>query len=294
MRYKNLFFDLDDTLWDTCHNNRECLKELYADYHFDRHYASFEAFYDFYMPHNLDLWAKYRNGEVDRQTLIVERFLYVLRPLGIESRQAALDINRDFLERTATKSRLISGAADLLRYLRPSYRIFILSNGFREVQSRKLASAGIDSFFQRIILSEDARVQKPHKAIFDYALQNTNSRRSESIMIGDSWEADISGAYHAGIDQIWFNPQNEPSRDFIPTFTVQTLEAIKNNQENPLGHEKRTHEPCVPTFSPSNRITIRMNGHILLRFWRSNPFRRAAIAILAGIGGLGILGILRR
>lgn len=179
------------------------------------------------MPHNLDLWAKYRNGEVDRQTLIVERFLYVLRPLGIESRQAALDINRDFLERTATKSRLISGAADLLRYLRPSYRIFILSNGFREVQSRKLASAGIDSFFQRIILSEDARVQKPHKAIFDYALQNTNSRRSESIMIGDSWEADISGAYHAGIDQIWFNPQNEPSRDFIPTFTVQTLEAIK-------------------------------------------------------------------
>ena len=209
MRYKNLFFDLDDTLWDTCHNNRECLKELYADYHFDRHYASFEAFYDFYMPHNLDL------------------FLYVLRPLGIESRQAALDINRDFLERTATKSRLISGAADLLRYLRPSYRIFILSNGFREVQSRKLASAGIDSFFQRIILSEDARVQKPHKAIFDYALQNTNSRRSESIMIGDSWEADISGAYHAGIDQIWFNPQNEPSRDFIPTFTVQTLEAIK-------------------------------------------------------------------
>lgn len=226
MRYKNLFFDLDDTLWDTCHNNKECLKELYADYHFDRHYASFEAFYDFYMPHNLDLWAKYRNGEVDRQTLIIERFLYVLRPLGIESRQAALDINRDFLERTATKSRLIKGAADLLRYLRPSYRIFILSNGFREVQSRKLASAGIDSFFQRIILSEDACVQKPHKAIFDYALQNTNSRRSESIMIGDSWEADIAGAYHAGIDQIWFNPQNEPSRDFIPTFTVQTLEEI--------------------------------------------------------------------
>ena len=31
---------------------------------------------------------------------------------------------------------------------------------------------------------------------------------------------------HAGIDQIWFNPQNEPSRDFIPTFTVQTLEEI--------------------------------------------------------------------
>lgn len=44
MKYKNLFIDLDDTLWDTYHNNKECLKELYADYKMDRHYASFEAF----------------------------------------------------------------------------------------------------------------------------------------------------------------------------------------------------------------------------------------------------------
>ena len=71
--YKNLFIDLDDTLLDTAQNNRECLEEMYADYHWDRYYASFEAFYSIYMPHNLDLWAQYRNGEIDRNTLIVER-----------------------------------------------------------------------------------------------------------------------------------------------------------------------------------------------------------------------------
>ena len=53
--YKNLFIDLDDTLLDTAQNNRECLEEMYADYHWDRYYASFEAFYSIYMPHNLDL-----------------------------------------------------------------------------------------------------------------------------------------------------------------------------------------------------------------------------------------------
>ena len=117
MIYKSIFIDLDDTLWDTYHNNKECLEELYTDYHFNRYYASFEAFFDIYMPHNLDLWAKYRSGEIDRQTLILDRFLYVLRPLGIEDKKTVLSVNNDFLQRTTTKTRLVPGAIELLEYL---------------------------------------------------------------------------------------------------------------------------------------------------------------------------------
>lgn len=226
-RYKNLFLDLDDTLWDTYHNNKECLEELYADYHFDRYYASFEAFFSVYMPHNNLLWQQYRNGTIDRQTLIVERFRYVLRPLGIEDVSSVLAINQDFLQRTTRKTRLVPGAIELLEYLRPSYRLFILSNGFREVQFKKLTNAGLAPYIQRMILSEDAAIQKPHKGIFDYALVNTNSRRSESLMIGDSWEADIVGARQSKIDQIWFNPERDEPKDFVPTFTVGSLEEIR-------------------------------------------------------------------
>ena len=39
MKYKSLFIDLDDTLWDTYHNNKECLEEVYTAHHFDRYYA---------------------------------------------------------------------------------------------------------------------------------------------------------------------------------------------------------------------------------------------------------------
>lgn len=226
-RYKSLFFDLDDTLWDTYHNNKECLEEIYTDYHFGRHYPSFEAFYDRYMPHNELLWAQYRNHEIDRQTLILERLLFVLRPMGIDDKEYALQLNRDFLQRTTTKTKIIDGAIDLLRYLYPRYRLFILSNGFREIQAQKMTNSGLASFFERIILSEDASIQKPHKAIFDYALKNTNSRRTESLMIGDSWEADITGAQNAKIDQLWFNPKNTDPKGTPPTFTVQTLSQIK-------------------------------------------------------------------
>ena len=227
MAYKNLFIDLDDTLWDTYHNNKECLEEIYTDYRLSRYYASFEAFYAYYMPYNLSLWAQYRAGEIDRQFLIVERFLHILRPMGIEDKKQALAMNHDFLMRTTTKSRIVPGAKELLEYLHPRYRLFILSNGFREVQYKKLCSAGLERYFERLILSEDAQIQKPHKGIFDFALQQTHSLRAESLMIGDCWVADIVGAYQSDIDQIWLNPKGLPAEGFTPTYTVRSLAEIK-------------------------------------------------------------------
>jgi putative hydrolase of the HAD superfamily len=226
-RYKSLFFDLDDTLWDTLHNNRECLEEIYHDHHYGRHYDSFEAFYDVYMPHNLMLWAKYRNHEIDRRTLITERFLHILRPMGIDNADDALRLNSDYLQRTTLKTVLIPEAIEILEYLRPFYRMFILSNGFREIQSLKLQNSGLAPYFEKMILSEDACIQKPHKEIFDFALKNTNSRRRESLMIGDSWDADIAGARHARIDQLWFNPARLPAAGFTPTYQVSALKEIK-------------------------------------------------------------------
>jgi len=225
--YRSLFFDLDDTLWDTAHNNKACLEEIYDDQNFGRYYPSFEDFYAIYMPHNDILWARYRNHEINRRTLILERLLHVLRPMGIDDEECALKLNNDFLRRTTTKTKLIEGALEILAYLCPKYRLFILSNGFREIQSLKMHNSGLAPYFERILLSEDVSIQKPHKEIFDYALKNTNSRRAESLMIGDSWEADMVGAQNARIDQLWYNPHNKAAKGRPPTFTVCSLTAIK-------------------------------------------------------------------
>ena len=105
--------------------------------------------------------------------------------------------------------------------------MYILSNGFREVQFMKLSNSGLAPYFERMILSEDASIQKPHNGIFDFALKNTNSRRGESLMIGDSWEADIIGAHNSKIDQLWLNPEGLPAKGFIPTYTVGSLKEIE-------------------------------------------------------------------
>ena len=229
MKYKNLFVDLDDTLWDIHQNAKECLAEVYVDYGYDKYFSSFEEYYNIYMPSNQHLWSLYRKGEIRKEELIVERFLVPVRPFGIDDPEYAKALSDDFLERTTHKTKLIDGTIQLLDYLKPHYRMHILSNGFREVQFKKIENSGLRPYFDKIILSEDAEANKPHPDIFTYALKNTNSRRDQTLMIGDSWDADIVGARDSRIAQIWFNPANEqPADDWEPTYTVKSLLEIKD------------------------------------------------------------------
>lgn len=228
MSYKHLFIDLDDTLWDIHRNGRECLEEIYRDYGYAEFYPSFDDYYQVYMPGNHHLWALYRQAKISKEELIVERFLVPVRTFGIDDPAYAKKLNDDFLDRTTRKTRLIEGALELLAYLKPRYRMHILSNGFREVQYKKIENSGLMPYFDKIILSEDAGINKPHPDMFTYALKNTNSKRNQTIMIGDSWDADIVGARNSRIAQIWLNPADEAPQGFKPTHTVHTLAEIKN------------------------------------------------------------------
>lgn len=227
MAYRNLFIDLDDTLWDIHRNGKECLEEIYHDYEYFNFYPDFEDYYAVYMPSNHHLWDLYRKGVIQKEELIVERFLVPVREFGIDDPAYAKAVSDDFLDRTTRKTRLMEGTFELLDYLRPHYRMHILSNGFREVQYKKIENSGLMPYFDKIILSEDAGINKPHPGIFTYALVNTNSRRSETLMIGDSLDADIVGAHNSRIDQIWFNPADVPPDGFEPTHTVKHLLEIK-------------------------------------------------------------------
>lgn len=228
MIYKSIFIDLDNTLWDIHNNGKECLEEIYSDYGFDKYYPTFKSYYDIYMPSNNHLWGLYSRGEISKDVLIIERFLHPLRDFGIEDPVLAKKISDDFLERTTKKTLLVEGTLELLDYLKPKYRMFILSNGFSEVQHKKIENSGLSKYFDDYFLSEDAEINKPNPGIFTYALKNSNSKRDQTIMIGDSWEADIAGAYNSRIDQIWYNPAGCKSDGFEPTYSVNSLKEIKD------------------------------------------------------------------
>ena len=228
---KNIWIDLDDTLWATQENNRDTLEELYHLYGWDRVYPTFADFFDIYLPNNIHQWDLYRDGKIDKYSLTINRFAPVLEPLGYDSDEKILELSEEFLERTATKKKVMPGALELMEHLHSLYTIIIISNGFCEVQHRKMESSGLLAYVDHVILSEDAEAPKPSKRIFDYGFATTGARRSESILIGDAWIADIHGAEVAGMPAIWYNPSGtpRPAEELrTPVYEVRHLRMIPN------------------------------------------------------------------
>ena len=230
MKYKDLFIDFDDTLYDTYGNSVIALQETYETFGLARYFADSNNFYDAYWQTNIDLWTQYSKGEITRDYLIVERFR---RPLstgkGLDATEAyCLEINDRFLDLLSSKSGVVDGAHELMDYLkRKGYRMHMCSNGFHEVQYKKLSACGLKDYFDTIILSEDAGANKPSPQFFDYALQRSGAQRESTLMIGDNLQTDIMGAMLAGLDTLFFNRYPEYEKTKAPTFIVTSLRDIK-------------------------------------------------------------------
>ena len=138
MQYKNLFFDLDDTLWAFSFNARDTFEEMYRKYEYDRYFRSFEHFYELYEKRNIELWAEYADGKVTKEELNRQRFLYPLEAVGEGDAALAKAFSDDFFAVIPTKSRLMPHAQEVLEYLAPKYNLYILSNGFQELQCHKM------------------------------------------------------------------------------------------------------------------------------------------------------------
>ena len=232
-KYTDLFIDFDDTLYDTHGNAVIALRELFDAMRLGQWFPDPQLFYDEYWKANIDLWTRYSKGEITRDYLIVERFR---RPLsfgqGLEpTEQLCLKASDQFLDFCSNKPGLVEGAQELMDYLRAKgYRMHMCSNGFHEVQYKKLRACGLTDYFHTVILSEDAGANKPSPAFFDYAMRQSGAHRDSTLMIGDNFQTDILGAKRYGLATAYFNrfpdyPAEEPI-DYEVTALNQLMEIL--------------------------------------------------------------------
>lgn len=229
MKYQHLFFDLDHTLWDFEANSYDTLHEVY---HHNRLHETltpdFNAFFERYSYHNKRLWDRYHHGFIKQEELRWKRMWHALLEFKLGDEKLSKLMSQQYLEILPTKTKLFPYTIEIIEYLKgKGYQLHLITNGFEEVQLGKLRNSQIDHFFGEVITSERAMSLKPHKEIFEYALQQTGAATHNSIMIGDNLDADIKGAMDAGLDTIFVNHIHEKT-DLQPTYIIHHLKELED------------------------------------------------------------------
>jgi putative hydrolase of the HAD superfamily len=206
-RIKHIFFDLDHTIWDFDRNAEETLSELFHEYRLERlGLTSPELFIETYTLNNHQLWADYHVGKISKDHLRATRFRKTFLDLGLHPDDIPAAFEEDYVRICPTKTNLFPRVHETLSYLEEKYHLHLISNGFKESTEMKVERTGLAKYFKTIVISEVVGTNKPDRAIFEYALAGARAEKRESIMIGDSIEADIRGAQQFGMEAIFFNP----------------------------------------------------------------------------------------
>jgi putative hydrolase of the HAD superfamily len=229
MPYKDLFFDLDHTIWDFELNSKETLWDLHQKYALEaKGIDNFDVFYSNYSVHNHRLWDRYTKGFIKQEELRWKRIYLSLLDYKIADEALSKEMSVDYLDILPNKKNLFPYTIEILDYLKnKDYKMHLITNGFESVQFKKIKNSNLADYFTQVITSEASNSLKPHKEIFDYALKVANAKLETSIMIGDNEAADIQGAINAGMDSIFVNHlQIEPT---VPaTHTITHLKELEN------------------------------------------------------------------
>ncbi len=209
---KHIFFDLDHTLWDFEKNSQETLKGLFFELNLNQHIESFDRFMKKYREVNKRYWNLYRQNLVTKEQVRNGRFKDTLDFFKLNNTDKTAQLLGDkYISISPTKTNLFPNTHRTLSKLKTNYNLHIITNGFKEVQHTKLDKSNLKQYFDIVVCSEETGKKKPHRDVFNLALQKANATPQESLMIGDNLEADIIGAQKVKMKTIWFNPDNKIS-----------------------------------------------------------------------------------
>jgi putative hydrolase of the HAD superfamily len=215
-KYRHIFIDLDKTIWDFDSNTQLTFREIFERFRLTSlGIEDLNSFFQVYTRINDQLWALYRENKIIKEKLSILRFELTLKEFGIDDLVLATQIADDFVALSPMKTILFPHSHDALTYLKRRYSLHLITNGFEDVQQKKLDVCDLRKYFNTITTSEEAGVKKPETGIFELALAKAGAQACESLMIGDDLMVDMAGARSIGMDTLLFNPLKQTHQDDI-------------------------------------------------------------------------------
>ena len=125
---------------------------------------------------------------------------------------------------------LMEYAIEMIQYIRGSYKVGLITNGRSLIQYGKIDQLGIRNHFDLILVSEEVGIKKPHRSIFEMALERLDLPADQCVYIGDHPLNDIQGAGAVGMNTIWVEA-NQPWNEevtVVPNYRIACLRDLAN------------------------------------------------------------------
>ncbi|KAF1300952.1 MULTISPECIES: YjjG family noncanonical pyrimidine nucleotidase [Enterococcus] len=220
MKYKNLLFDVDDTLLDFQAAENEALKALFQE----EGLQLTPAIKTSYQALNHQLWQEFEQGKRQRDEVVNQRFSLLFQQFGKRVDGTKMESHyRQFLNQG---HQLLGNSREIIADLADKAELYIVTNGVSATQYQRLTDAKLLPYFKNVFVSEDTGFQKPMKEYFDFVFERIPQfEKKETVIIGDSLTSDIEGGIQAGIDTIWLNPA-KAAASIAPTYQISKLDEI--------------------------------------------------------------------
>lgn len=223
MSYEAIIFDLDNTLlnFEIC-ERQAILGALEAcTIYLDLNGISESIFLQVFETYNSQYW-KQRN--VFSPSEITERsYQSTLADLNIKTDKIS-HLSQNFWHIFNHSAVPEPDVYEVLTVLASSYRLAVITNGFVSAQLPRIQAAGIDHFFEQIVVSEAIGFAKPSPEIFHHALSKLDLTAAQVLYVGDSINHDYAGAKQVNIDFCYYNRKNHAlAQEIKPKFIINQL-----------------------------------------------------------------------
>ncbi len=208
---KAILFDLDGTL----HHHLPSSGEVFVSYvrnlgfnisEEDR--VRSEHWTHFYFAHSLEI-------QTDGKIYIDDKSFWVnfskrrLAAMGIPASEAielAPKVSAYMAESHKPKAFVPEDAFTLLESLKAAGYILGMASNREKPYLDKLKELNLDSYFKFAIAGGEFNSFKPHRVIFERALELAGTSAAETMYVGDNYFADVVGAQRAGITPVLYDP----------------------------------------------------------------------------------------
>jgi putative hydrolase of the HAD superfamily len=229
---KAVLFDVDETLFDRILAQKTVLElivrqlpQVFTGYASERVLAAFLESDQLYT----DMFNSGAASEGSRD----KRSRLFLQLLGIDEKYTTTITGLYVKDYPLVKAH-VDDAIPVVKELSRKYKLGVVSNGFTDVQYRKLEAMGLRDLFSCVVLSEEFGIRKPDSRIFHRAASLLHVAPVECLYVGDSYVNDVVGAKAAGMQACWLNRESlkMPDENVKPDFIIHRFEELPGLLEN--------------------------------------------------------------